>query len=134
LGVTRDNAEAAAVFGIEVGEVEAENVQFFPVDHHELAVIANEIAGRSSHIDAMFEQAHLKSAQILLAATIGIGDESVDKDATVYSADHGCFQFLAIKAEDRDFDPLFGSIHRLNESIYAVVRLFEKSHTIHIAS
>ena len=78
----RDDAEAAALLDIDLGVVEAEDVQRAVDDHH-LAVVARQVVGRARDGDAGVEQPHLELPQALLAALVGVRDERADEHAAL---------------------------------------------------
>jgi hypothetical protein len=83
LAFSRDDAEAAAVVDVQVGEVEGEDVEDPAIHDEQLVVVADEVVGRPRHRDAGVQQAHLEFAQALFAAMVGIGDERRDRHAAL---------------------------------------------------
>src|SRR5665213_3504004 len=74
-GVSGHQAKTAAVFHIERGVVEREEVQNTTIDDYHLVVVAHQVVCSSRHSDAGIEKAHLELPQMLLPAPVGISDQ-----------------------------------------------------------
>ena len=124
-----DHAEAAALLDVQLGVVEAEDVQHVVDDHH-LAVIARQIVGGARHGDAGVEQPQLELAQALLAAAVGVRDQRPDHDAARHGRLERLLELDAIEAEDDDVDRLPGLTHRFQQRGEAVVGLDDQLHGV----
>ena len=48
------------------------------------------------------QEAHLETAQVLLFALVGVGNEGLHGDASAYGIDERLFDFNSIEAEDQN--------------------------------
>src|SRR5580698_1520160 len=120
LAVPGDNSETTAVIDIETGEVERQYVQLTAVDDHVFAVITNQIIGGARHGYAGGKQSHLQLPQVLFAATIGVGDQSMDEYAAAHRLRQRLFDFLAVQAKNGNLHPALGFVDCLDERRNAV--------------
>ena len=123
-----DDAKAAAVVDIKVGEVEGQDEEQPAVDNHQLVVIAHQVGGGPRNSDAHFEQAHLELAQVYLAAPVGVRDQCAHRNA---AGDRGLQRRLnlgAVETEDNDLDALLGASDSRKQRRNSVVRLDQQIH------
>ena len=113
--VPRRYAEAAALERIDLGEIEAEQVQHV-VGDHELVVVAREVVARAGHCRAGLEQTLFELTQTSLATAVGVRHEHAHLDAALDCRAERLLDFRLIEAEDRDVNRalrlLDGAHHR----------------------
>ena len=93
---------------IKVGEVEGQDVEQPTVDNHQLVVIAHQIVGGPRNGDAHCQQAHLKLAQVYLAAPIGVGNQGMHRNAATHRSLQRRLNLGAVETEDCDLDAFPG--------------------------
>src|SRR5579863_2152394 len=121
--VSSDDPEAAATFDVLIGKVEGHQIKFAAVDDHQFVVIAQQIAARTRHSGSIFEQAGLQLAKIGLTAAVGVGDQSVDENATTHGILQGALDLRPIEAEDHDLDAFFGVVDPFDQRQHTVAGL-----------
>ena len=67
-----DDAETAAVFDIQVCQIEGQQIQFAAVDDHQLAVVSHQIVGRARHRDSGRKEPHLQVSEVLFAGPVRV--------------------------------------------------------------
>ncbi len=103
-GISCYQAETATVIDVKMSEIEREKVKFLAIDHHHLAVIANQIPCGARYRHALFEQSHFQFAEMLFAPAVGEGDQRMDEDAPLGSLYQSSFDVSYVKAENQNFD------------------------------
>src|SRR6185312_15400856 len=108
---------------------EGEQVEFFLIDDHHLAVVADQIVGGAGDCNSAVQKAQLELSQVLLASAIRESNQRIDRYSTFYRVFESLFDLQPVEAEnddlDRDLRPLNGfhqwldSISRLDQQLHA---------------
>ena len=121
------DAKTAALVDVELGEVEAEDMQHV-VGHHEFAVIAQQIVGGARDGDPGGEQTLFELAQAVFAAAVGVRDERADAHAALHRGRQRAFDLIDVEAEDADVDGFLGFADRLHDGHHASIGLNDELH------
>jgi hypothetical protein len=126
--VARHQPQAAALFNVLPGVVEAEHHGAVAVDDQQLAVVAHHVVRgpRQGHAD--FQQPALQLAQLALAAAVGMRDERAHRHAAADGSGNRLLDRIEVEAENDDVDALLGAVDRLDQRSDTVVRLNDDLH------
>jgi len=119
-----NDAEAAAVFNVEIGEIERQKVEFLAVHQHHLAVVTDQIIRGAGNSYALFQKPHFQLAQILFPTLAGIGDQCVYGNTTLYRVFQSPLKFTTVQAENDNLDCFLSFVDTLEQRGDAVVGLY----------
>src|SRR5262249_4425008 len=127
-GILRDDAEAAAVLDVQVGEIEGQQEKLAAIDDHYLAVVARQVVGRARYGDSGRQQPHFKLAKVPLTAAIRICDEGVDRDTPRHRVRQRLFDLASVETKDQNLNALLGAVDRLDQRRHTVAGLHQQLH------
>ena len=79
--------------------------------------------------DSGGEKTHFELSQVLLPAAVGVGNQGMDGNAAFDGTFERPFQFLAVEAEDDDFNGFLGFFNTAKKRADTVTRLCQKFHS-----
>ncbi len=130
--VARGYGEAAALENVELGEVEAEDMQHV-VSDHVLGVVTQEVVGSARDADAGREEPLLELAQPVFAPTVGVRDQRTDADASLDRRSKRALDLIDVEPKDAHIDRFLGFADRLNDRHDTRVWLDDEFHYLPFA-
>src|SRR5262249_2678837 len=123
-----DHSETAAVMDVQECEVERQQVERAPVNDHHLAVIADQVFGRTRDFDVTFDQTFLQLLDFFQALFVGISNQRVDADAASGGCDQLLLDLQPIQAVENDFDAFCRFLNSFEKRLNAVAWLNDNLH------
>jgi hypothetical protein len=91
-------------------------------------MVAKQIARRACYRHSGCEQTHFEVPEVLLAASIRVGDQSVNEDTPGHRIFQRRLDLAPVEAENRDFYGLLRAIDSLDDRCHTVAGLYQQFH------
>ena len=103
-----------------MGEVERQNVKFFAVHNHHLAVIPHQITGGARYGNSFRQEVRFQFAEIFFTPAICKSDQRVYERTSLHGVHHGFFNFGSIKAKEDNLNTLSGLLDAFDQAVNTV--------------
>ena len=86
-------------------------------------MVAHKIVGGASHGDALFQEPHLKAAQVFFPTMVCMGNQRSDGNTAMRGLDQRPLDLCTVKTEYKNLYGFFRPIQGIDKGLNAIFRL-----------